>query len=172
VTISETVRTHYDAVRAASVNADILVAKVVQEFAGPLNEFIDNCETYLNEIRDGVRPDFDNSTLERMAMRLPILLYRLSDGVDRSAIESTVAKAAVDIVFDTNYLKAVGTIPERKAIAALQTTDETQVVELTKHVYNRLKAKIEHANSLFDAIRKVMTSRDTDKNVFRRETAR
>ena len=170
--VSDAVRTHYEAVRAASVNADILVAQVVREFAGPLNEFIDLCENYLNEVRDGVRADFTDIDLQRMAMRLPILLYRLSDGVDRSAIESTVAKAAVDIVFDQNYLKAVGTIPERKAIAGLQTSDETQVVELTKHVYNRLRGKIEHATALFDAIRKVMTSRDTERQVFRRELAR
>ncbi len=163
----------YASVRESSMRAEQIVDEIVNRYAGDLNEFVVNAEAYLNTVRDSASQQFDDGTLQRMVLRLPILLFRVCEGLDRAAMDSDVAKAAVEIVRAQHYLELTeGTIPERKAYADLKTADETAVVDLTKHVHNRLKNKIEHANALFDAIRKVMSARDTDKTVFGREQRR
>lgn len=91
--------------------------------------------------------------------------------VDRSAIESDIAKAAVKSVYAQEYLGTTGTIPERNALAELRTAEETLIVDLSKHVHARLKSKFDVADKMFDGIRKVLTSRDNDKLVFRKDRA-
>lgn len=153
--------------------AEVIVKAVVDKYAAELDQFIEAAESYLNEIRDGKRSGFADDDLQRMCLRLPVLLYRVSDGLDRASIESDLAKAAVEAVRAQHYLNAPdGTIPERKAYADLKTAEDAAVVDLTKHVHARLKSKIEFGNALFDAIRKVMSARDTDKTTFGKEMKR
>ena len=171
--VSKDIIDKYALVRTSAGRAEEVIDVIVQRYANDLDEFVSNAETYLNAVRDSDTQSFDDGTLQRMVMRLPILLYRVCEGLDRASIDSDVSKAAVEAVRSQNYLDAPeGTIPERKAYADLKTLDESAIVDLTKHVHSRLKGKIEAANSLFDAIRKVMSARDTDKGVFGREQRR
>jgi len=172
--VSEPIVDLYAQVRTASERAEKIIDVVVQKYAAELDEFVQNTESYLNAVRDSDTQQFDDATLERMVLRLPIILYKVCKGLERASMDSDVSKAAVEIVKAQNYLNAPkdGTIPERKAHAEIKTADEMAVVDLTKHVHNRLKNKIEHANSLFDGLRKVLTARNTDKSVFGREQRR
>jgi hypothetical protein len=171
--VSKDIIDKYALVRTSAGRAEEVIDTVVQRYASDLDEFVTNAEDYLNKVRDSDTQEFDDGTLQRMVMRLPILLYRVCKGLDRAAIDSDVSKAAVESVRSTHYLAAPeGTIPERKAYADLKTFEESAIVDLTKHVHSRLKGKIEAANSLFDAIRKVMSARSDDKGVFGREQRR
>jgi hypothetical protein len=118
------------------------------------------------------RKEFNDKTLNSLVLRLPILMYRMSDAIDRSAIESDIAKALVKNVRARHYQSASGTIPDKEAAAELATQDESAVVDLTRHVYNRLKGKMERADALFDGVRKVITARTTEKTVFGKDKQR
>jgi len=168
--VSEPIIDLYAAVRTSAAKAEAIINEVAGRYASELDEFVKNAETYLDRVRDSDSQQFDDASLQRMSMRLPILLYRVCEGLDRSAIDADVAKAAVELVRAQHYLSAPeGTIPERKAYADLSTADESAVVDLTKHVHARLKNKIEFATALQDGIKKTMTSRDTERAVFLRE---
>jgi hypothetical protein len=164
-------KSRYSEVRALARKAERIVDEVVDEYAGQLDEFISAVEEMLDDIRDGRVKDLDEPTLHRMTLRLPTILYRLTSMVDRSAIESDIAKAAVKSVYAQEYLGTTGTIPERNALAELRTAEETLIVDLSKHVHARLKSKFDVADKMFDGIRKVLTSRDNDKLVFRKDRA-
>lgn len=167
--VSHAIVDHYAEVRKSAQKAEEIVQVVVQRYAGDLDEFVNNAETYLNKVRDSESQQFDFGSLERMCIRLPILLYRVCEGLDRSAMDSDVAKAAVELVKAQNYLAAPeGTIPEKKSWAELKTADEAAVVDLTKHVHARLKNKIEYATALFDGVRKVMSAHESEKQIFGR----
>lgn len=95
-------------------------------------------------------------------------MYRLVEGIDRAAIEADTAKAAHKLVAAANFdALAEGSIPDRKAKADVETADEAAIVDLAKHVYQRLRGKLEAADKLFDAIRKVMSSHDQEQKTFR-----
>lgn len=161
----------YGRIREVANGAEQLINEIVLDYSKQLDDFVDTVERMLEEIRSGDRKDFDDKTLHRLVMRLPILMYRMVEIVDRSAIESDVAKAAAKLTYSQHYVKAEGTIPERESIARLLTADEEQVVDLSRHVHTRLKGKLDKAEALFDAVRKIVTSRDNDKNVFGRSRA-
>lgn len=163
-------RLKYSDVRVLSHTAESIVKEVVSEHAKELDEFIVAVEAILERIRKdhGV---VTNQELQRIVLRLPIIMYRLVDGVDRAAIESDIAKAASKLVYAEQYGKTTGTIPERQATAELRTADENAIVDLAKHVHARLKTRMEVADSLFDAVRKVMTSRDAEQMLGRKDKA-
>jgi hypothetical protein len=163
------VRRKYDDVRTLSRTAESIVDEVVEEYSGQLDEFVSGVEAVLDDWRDNPRNEVADRELQRMVLRLPVIMYRLSSLIDRAAIESDVAKSATKIVYAQHYAETEGTIPDREAKATLATAEETVIVDLARHVHLKLKAKFEVANALFDGVRKVMTARDTEKQTFRKE---
>ena len=157
-------KSKYDEVRTLSRRAERIIDDTVEVYAKQLDEFIDDVEQLLD-----AKNDVSDKALQRMVLRLPVIMYRLSNLIDRSAIDSDIAKAATKNVYAKNYMDAEGTIPDKEAHATLATAEETLIVDLSRHVYSKLKAKFETANALFDGVRKVMSARDTEKQTFRRE---
>jgi hypothetical protein len=168
--VYETLSANYQQLSATADTADQVVQEVVAEYASELDAFVQQANDFLNDIRDGA--EFSDYDLQRMVLRLPILLYRLSDGISRSALESDIAKAAAGRVRSDFLLTAEArTAAERSAMADLHTDGAWRLADLAKNVHGRLKAKAEYALGLYEAVKKVMSARDMDKNVFRMEAA-
>lgn len=169
----ERVRAKYAAIRASSARGEQIVIEIEREYAAELDTYVGLIDQTLNEMRNGQRSDWSDGELSTICIRLPIMLYRLGTGVDRAALETDVAKAMIESVRAQRYIEAPGkTIPDKKAHAELAAMDEATVVDLARHVHARLKHRVESAQLLFDAIRKLMTQRQTDKEVFAREQRR
>lgn len=165
----ESLRTKYKIVQRLGEKAEGLVESVVQQYASDLDRFVRQVDNILDETRDGKR-QLDDMLLGRLVLRLPILMYRLGSMVDRAAIESDMAKAVKSNVHARHYLNSQArTIPARNAEAELKTADEASLVDLSKHVYQRLKSKLEHADALYDGIKKVMSARDAERGLFRKD---
>ena len=161
-------RQKYDEVRALARRGEQIVDEIVESYSKKLDEFVDTLDKLLEQLRND-KGKISDQMLNRAVLRLPILMYNLHDMLERSAIEHDVSKAANKAVYADAYLKATGTIPDKEAQAELVAADEAVIVDLSKHVYKRLQGKLDHANSLFDGIRKVMTSRDSERNTFGKE---
>lgn len=158
----------YDEVRALARKGDEIVDDVVAKYSKQLDEFVAYFEGILDRLRDE-KKKISDQTLQNSALRLPVMMYRLSDIIDRAAIEHDIGKAANKAVYAQAYLEAVGTIPDKEAQAELVAADEAVIVDLARHVHRRLQGKMDNASAIFDAIRKVMSARDTEKQVFRRD---
>lgn len=158
----------YNEVRRLSLKADTIVMQVVAAHSDTLDRFVDGIDSMLERIQTGEQ--FEDKELWRMVIRLPVLMYRLTEVMDKAAIESDIAKAVSKNTTAVHYLQSTAkTIPAKKAEADILTAEDDDVVELTKHVYQRLRHKLDMAEKLFDAIRKVMTGRDMEKSVFGKE---
>jgi len=159
----------YRDIRKLAAKASGIVQEVVSRHSETLDKFVDNVDSMLERIREH-NEKFSDDELQRLIIRLPILMYRLSDLLETAAIESDIAKAVTKNLQAIHYLQSdAKTIPAKRAHAELLTAEQEDVVELTKHVYRKLKDKLEMADKLFDALRKVQSSRDSDKMVFGRE---
>ena len=163
-------RQAYDVVRTLSAKGEAIVSEVVHSHSRPLDTFVDNVDAMLEDIRNhGAK--FSDEELHRLTIRLPVLMYRLTDIIGKAGLESDVAKAITKNLQAVHYLRSTAkTIPAKRAHAELLTAENEDAVELAKHVHQRLKAKMDTADKLFDGIRKVLTSRDGDKAVFGRES--
>jgi len=162
-------RLAYRDIRKLAEKASNIVQAVVLQHSETLDKFVDSVDTMLERLRVH-NEKFSDDELQRLIIRLPILMYRLSDLLETAAIESDIAKAVTKNLQAIHYLQSdAKTIPAKRAHAELLTAEQEDVVELTKHVYRKLKDKLEMADKLFDALRKVQTSRDGDKAVFGRE---
>ena len=160
-------RQRYDEFRASARRAERIVDEIVESYSDDLDKYVDKISAWLDEVRDE-KKEFSDKTLQYMAMRLPVLMYRMSDMISRAGLESDITKAATKLMRQQAYLgNSEGTIPEREAQTDLQLAEETVIVDLTKHVYTRLRGKVDHANAIFDGVRKVMSSRDNEKQTFR-----
>lgn len=123
----------------------------------------------MDDIRHNKRKPLSSDELERLVLRLPVLLYRLIDGTDFAALEADVIKTANRHVYATHYGNASGTIKDKEAEAELKSAEESTIVDLAKRVHNRLKSRADIAHDMLDAIKKAMTSRDVEKQTFRKD---
>ncbi len=157
------VDTAYRRVSDVSDVVDALIERVVQRHSSALDSFVARVEKYLDE-KDEVE-DFE---LQRLVLRFPVLLYNLSPGITRASLESEVAKAAYDRIKSEYLLNAEGkTSADRQAHASLFAESENLAAIATKHIHARLKSKMESAQALYEGVKKIMTARDTEKQVFR-----
>lgn len=158
----------YDQVRTLARQADRIVATVVRQYSLELDEFFAAVEVILRRLKED-RGALTQDELQRMVLKLPVLQYRMVDGVDMAAIESDVAKIAAKLVNISYFKVASGPVKDRELTADMQAAEEDTVVDLAKHVHSRLRARMDVANNLFDAVRKVMSSRDVEKQTFRKD---
>lgn len=155
----------YDAIEELTRTADKLVSEVVARHSKELDELILGVEETLRRMKEN-RTQIAITDLQRLVLRIPILVYRMIDPVDMAGLESDVAKMAHKLVDADYYSKEKGTIPERKRIADLKSGDEATIVDLAKRVHNRLRNRVEVANLLFDAVRKIISTQDIERKTF------
>lgn len=148
--------------------ADEIVNEAVVQYTGELEKFITQVEEYLEKVKDG-STKLSDQHLHRMILRLPVLQYHLIDIIDRAQIDSDVSKGTKELVYSQHLLSAEGNIPERQAQAVLDTADETLIVDLSKHCHARLKQRMEVCSDMLDALKKVLTSRDIERQLFGRD---
>jgi hypothetical protein len=142
---------------------DQLVERVVQQEAGTLDALVNRVAQYLDE-SDQIE-DFE---LSRLALRIPVLLYRLSEGTTRASLAAEVAKLVAERARAEALVNAQGkTAADRASWASLHTESESIAATAAKHVEKKLRIKVEAARDLYEAVKKIMTSRDRDKEVFR-----
>ncbi len=96
-----------------------LVEKIVTRYVGDMDTFVHKVEKYLNE-----SSEIEDFELQRLVLRFPVLLYKLSDGMTRAALESEIAKIAVEHVKSESVLTLEGTATDRRAQATLRAKDE------------------------------------------------
>ena len=161
-------KSRYEEIRTLSKRASTIVDSVANSYTHGLDEIVGQVETILDEIRTKARKELSGPELNRLVLRLPTLIYRAVDLLDSAAIEASISKAANKSVYATYYLDSQGTIPEREAFASLKAAEESVIVDLSRHVYNRVKGKIDAAQSLYDGIKKVMTAKESEVKAFGR----
>jgi len=150
--------------------AEAVIDMVTQERSAKLDSLVGAVEAYLDETRDG---GWSDTELQRMVVRIPTTLYRFSDSIARASIESDIAKATLEKLHAEYVLGHEGrSIADRKAMADLATARESTLTDLTKIVLQKLRMKADYAMALYEAVKKIMTQSDKEKETFRQEVKR
>ena len=101
----------YRDIRKLAEKASNIVQEVVARYSETLDKFVDNVDNMLERLRVH-NEKFSDDELQRLIIRLPILMYRLSDLLETAAIESDIAKAVTKNLQAIYYLQSdAKTIP-------------------------------------------------------------
>lgn len=158
----------YDKVQELTRTANAIIDKVVKGYSGELDQLVKDVEETLRAIKQN-RTQISQGDLQRLVVRIPIEMYKMIDIVDMAGVEADIAKMAHKLVAADYYAKEKGTIPERTKTSELKAGDEATITDLAVHAYRRLNRRLEVASVLFDAVRKVINSKDKEVGVFGRE---
>lgn len=164
------VRFKYDAIDALTRTANEIVNTVVKKYSSELDELMEQVEQTLRTIKER-KTQISHGDLQRLVLKIPALMYRMIDPVDMAGLESDVAQMAHKLVHADYYAKEKGTIVDRTRVADLAAGDEATIVDLTKRVHNRLRRRVEVASIMFDAVRKLITTQDKEREVFRNDAS-
>lgn len=154
----------------AQAEADALegvAREIINTICEELDELVRKVRRWLDQ-EDEIN-DYD---LQRLAIRIPTVLYDVSTGLVRATLEVQVATLLADGVFNREFVDRAGNVADRKADAEVYAEDATRAVLLVKYIEREIKGKMDQAEKLYEGIKKIMTSRDTERQVFGSEHKR
>lgn len=146
-----------------------LVDEIVIRYSRDLDDFVELVGRLLEDIKQGRIREYSDISLEMQTIKLPVLMYFASNGLEDLGAESDIAKANRMERYNEVYVELTGTIPEREAGAGLNTLYEAMMEAVYLRAYKKLKAKIDMADKLFSALKKVLSKRIVEMDISRRE---
>lgn len=150
-------------VQAVASEAEEFVLSVSASITADLTRMVDKAERRI----DADEP-IDEYWLQRLALQLPIKIYKVSSGATQATVRAEVAKLAAAHVYDEHILSArEKTASDRKAGAELASENEELAASLTKAILLDVKMKLDSAQALYEGVKKIMSARDAEKPAFR-----
>lgn len=165
----ERVRTALSNVEEQSVLVKQITEEVVARHSRELDEFVRNVKNILDRIKRGEVSEISDRALELNSIKLPVLMYFAANGLEQLGCESDVAKARRIEAYNAMLMEVQGTIPHRQAIAESRTYYEMLTETIYVRAFKQLKGKIEMADKLFSALKKVLSKRMLELELARRE---
>lgn len=133
---------------------DDIVDTILAKYKRELDEFMDWVKTRLAQ-----SDRLDDGELEAMTLRIPLLMYYASGGLETLGIEGDNAKAVRMELFNTLYTENEGTIPDKTKKAELGTMNEYLIEIAFTRAYKKLKVQLEMAEHVYSAAKKVFSKR-------------
>lgn len=148
-----------------------VVSNLVSEYCDDLDEFVQGLNRLLFDIKRGRIKNYSQMKLEIKTIELATSMYKATDGLAILGSQSDAAKAEREEKFAKAYQTTRdGTIPDKKAEATEQLAIELLVEKIMQRAYQIVAQKVKSANRLLEAIKKVITSRMVQQEVFRKES--
>ena len=137
-----------------SVLIDDVVTKVMNEYTGKINEYIDSIKTFLEEGTESLSLD----DMNRISLRVASYLFFMSDNVCKGSIKNSIAEQVRNERYNQEYCSLTsGTIADRTAKASEAVKQEEVVNIIFDKVYRTMKLKYSALEKLADTIRKIQT---------------
>lgn len=133
---------------------DDVVTKVINEYTGQINEYIDSIKTFLEEGTESLSLD----DMNRISLRVASYLFFMSDNVCKASIRNSIAEQVRNERYNQEYCSLTsGTIADRTAKASEAVKQEEVVNIIFDKVYRTMKLKYSALEKLADTIRKIQT---------------
>lgn len=153
-----------------SIAYNDVVNRLIREYTEELDSFSVSMDKLSKDIRAGTISHYTDLQLEMRTVVLAHALHKASEGLGVLGGQSDVARMTRETKFAEIYKKIPGgTIPDKKAKAEEFVMTEKQVEALFQRAYQTLSSKIKSGNRVLEALKKVLTSRNIMKEVFRKE---
>lgn len=156
-------RTLKHSVEAKSEVVEAIVESIVSKYSLDLEVEIDKIKALLDNT--------DILTIEEieiMVMRIPVFMYYAASGIESLGVESDLAKAVKLEVYSQKYASLLeGTIKDREAYAAQESLNEALIEIAFSRAYKKLKTKLDMAEHIFTAAKKVLSKRMQDVDLYK-----
>lgn len=146
-------------------------SKVLDEYMEELDEVVLEVENIIKDIEEGVIDKYSNEDLEKVAIKIPLLMYKIGGDLERVGLKMDVANSLKDYKQNEVLLGSIGTVAAKKAKGENESTYEELMENLYKRVYRQIDRRLSYIDNLYNSIKKVLSLRIVELEVFRRENA-
>ena len=151
--------------------AEAVYEKILKNYMEELDEVVEGIEKIVKDIEKGNLERYSNEDLERVALKIPTLMYKIGGDLERMGLRIDVAEALKDYKFNEIITDGTGTVADKKAQAENQTLYDKIIEDIYKRVYKQIDRRLRYIDDLYNSVKKVMTLRIKELEVFRRESA-
>lgn len=138
------------------------ITKLVAQISKPATRELDVImDRIYKVIKDGDAP---LPILEDNLLRLTATIYNTTVNVEQIGVQSDMSKAVYTDVYQNAIRNASGTIQEKAANADIAAQYSALAMDIRTRAYKIGKAKLDAAENMMNALRKVITSRVAEKN--------
>lgn len=151
--------------------AEAVYEKILTNYMEEIDEVVESIERVIKDIESGEISRYSNEDLELIAIKIPTLMYKLGGNLERMGIRYDFTKALKEFNNNEIFIKSAGTVTDRKSIADNDTKYEELLENVYKRVYKQIERRLSYVDSLYNSVKKVITLRIAELEVFRRENA-
>ena len=141
---------------------DSIVDKLVTHYTKPLDDLLDVVRERL-DFQDSV--DFSDEEFEKLALKIPTLLYFASDGKELVGVRQDVSKLLEKEKYNRLVLTSVGKVAEKQGYAATNTLADSIITIASNRAYKRIEGKITAGYELLNSVKKVLSNRIVGKEL-------
>lgn len=148
---------------AESIIGDNIVTQV-NNLTTELDTLMDMMHKKIN--KDGY--EISDKELEKLIIRLPILIYELNNTLMKAGIREDLAKIIKQTNYNSSYVMQEGTIADKKASAELDIKEEILLETTWKRSVKIINQKMEIAGELLSSCKKILSKRMEEINIIKR----
>ena len=112
--------------------------------------------------------DISDKELEKLIIRLPILIYELNNTLMKAGIREDLAKIIKQTNYNSSYVMQEGTIADKKASAELDIKEEILLETTWKRSVKIINQKMEIASELLSSCKKILSKRMEELSIMKR----
>lgn len=148
---------------AESIIGDNIVSQV-NNLTTELDILMDMMHKKIN--KDGY--EISDKELEKLIIRLPILIYELNNTLMKAGIREDLAKIIKQTNYNSSYVMQEGTIADKKAGAELDIKEEILLETTWKRSVKIINQKMEIAGELLSSCKKILSKRMEEISIMKR----
>lgn len=151
-----------DEVEVATVQIHKMVQAVVDKYCSELDKLLDGIRVVLFDEKDN---ELTSAELDRIVLKLPLLIYFGGAGQEYVGLQEDVAKFARQLEFSKHFNNAAGTVADKTNYAETKVNEEEAVRVIYSRAYKIIRGKMEMALELLQSAKKVISRRMGEQNV-------
>lgn len=135
-------------------------------------KYTKNLDQLIEDINNLIANDIDNAPsdkLEYYCTCIPSHLYYLTTGLEEIGVKMEFLNQEKKDKYNKIFIETIGTLQIKKATAELETANYAFAYIVYKQAYDCLKEKMDAASKLYDALKKVLTKRISERDLSKKD---
>ena len=136
-----------------------------------VNNLTNELDTLMDMMHKKINKDeyeISDKELEKLMIRLPILIYELNNVMMKAGIREDLAKIIKQTNYNSSYVMQEGTIADKKAGAELDIKEDILLETTWKRSVKIINQKMDIASELLGSVKKLVSKRMEEINIMKR----
>lgn len=146
-----------------------LINQVVSQYSQELDELIATTLHIISLVESGEVEEYPQERLELDMIKIPTLMYQATSQLAQLGSLWDMSKNKKVEVYNQTLRLATGTVQDKKAETENKTLEYQITEDIYKRAYEVLKSKVDKADAVYSALKKVYNKREIELNIFRKE---